>query len=130
MNFTFGKAYKLCSKKDIETLYREGRDVKSFPFYLKYSIGAVKNAPFQIVLVVPKKKFRNATTRNQIRRYIREAIRLEKNMLEEKLLGKEITVSLFLVYAGDADISFSSAKKDVVKLFKKLIYDIEQNKAS
>jgi ribonuclease P protein component len=130
MNFTFGKAYKLCSKKDIETLYREGRDVKSFPFYLKYSISTVKNVPFQIVLVVPKKKFRNATTRNQIRRYIREAIRLEKNMLEEKLLGKEITVSLFLVYAGDADISFSSAKKDVVKLFKKLIYDIEQNKAS
>ena len=130
MNFTFGKAYKLCSKKDIETLYREGRDVKYFPFYLKYSIGAVKNAPFQIVLVVPKKKFRNATTRNQIRRYIREAIRLEKNMLEEKLLGKEIAVSLFLVYAGDADISLSSAKKDIVKLFKKLIYDIEQNKAS
>ena len=124
MNFTFGKAYKLCSKKDIETLYREGRDVKYFPFYLKYSIGAVKNAPFQIVLVVPKKKFRNATTRNQIRRYIREAIRLEKNMLEEKLLGKEIAVSLFLVYAGDADISLSSAKKDIVKLFKKLIYDI------
>jgi ribonuclease P protein component len=130
MNFTFGKAYKLCSKKDIETLYREGRDVKSFPFYLKYSIGAVKNVPFQIVLVVPKKKFRNATTRNQIRRYIREAIRSEKNMLEEKLLAKEITVSLFLVYAGGTDISLSSAKKDIVKLFKKLIYDIEQNKAS
>lgn len=130
MNFTFGKAYRLCSKKDIETLYREGRDVKSFPFYLKYSIGAVKNVPFQIVLVVPKKKFRKATTRNQIRRYIREAIRLEKNMLEEKLLGKEITVSLFLVYAGGTDISSSSAKKDIVKLFKKLIYDIEQNKAS
>jgi hypothetical protein len=51
-------------------------------------------------------------------------------MLEEKLLGKEIAVSLFLVYAGDADISLSSAKKDIVKLFKKLIYDIEQNKAS
>ena len=130
MNFTFGKAYKLCSKKDIETLYREGRDVKSFPFYLKHSISAVKNVPFHIVFVVPKKKFRNATTRNQIRRYIREAIRSEKNMLEEKLLAKEITVSLFLLYAGGTDISLSSAKKDIVKLFKKLIYDIEQSKAS
>ena len=51
-------------------------------------------------------------------------------MLEEKLLAKEITVSLFLLYAGGTDISLSSAKKDIVKLFKKLIYDIEQSKAS
>lgn len=126
MNFRFDKSYKLCSKKDIEHLYQQGKDVKSFPFYLKYTKLEPQNVPFQIVLVVPKKKFRHATTRNQIRRYIREAIRLEKNMLEEKIKTKDLSLALFLVYAGDINISLVSAKKDVVKLFKKLIYDIEQ----
>jgi len=127
MSFKFGKEYKLCSKKIIGQLYQSGRDVKAFPFYLKHQVLETASTPFQIVLVVPKKKFRHATTRNQIRRYIREAIRLEKVNLEEKLVAKKTALALYLVYAGDGNLSLVSTRKDIAKLFKKLIYDIEQN---
>ncbi len=128
MNNKFGKRYKLCSKKIIEQLYQQGRDVKSFPFYLKYREQPNIDGPFQIVLIVPKKKFKHATTRNQLRRYIREALRLEKCTLEDILIKKRLSLALFLVYAGDENISLMSARKDITKLFKKLIYDIEQIK--
>lgn len=127
MSFQFGKEYKLCSKKLIGQLYQSGRDVKAFPFYLKYQVVESGCSPFQIVLVVPKKKFRHATTRNQIRRYIREAVRHEKENLEVKLVEKSIAMALYLVYAGDGNLSLAGTRKDIAKLFKKLIYDIEQN---
>jgi ribonuclease P protein component len=126
MDYTFGKNYKLCSKKTIEQLYQSGREVKSFPFYLKYGENRSSQYAFQIVFVVPKKKFKLATTRNQIRRYIREAVRLEKNLFEVTLAKHKLSMALFLVYAGDENISLVSAQKDIAKLFKKLIYDIEQ----
>jgi ribonuclease P protein component len=127
MNYTFGKNYKLCSKKTIEQLYQSGREVKSFPFYLKYGENPSSKNAFQIVFVVPKKKFKLATTRNQIRRYIREAVRLEKNLLEEALAEHNLSMALFLVYAGDENLTLASARKGIAKLLKKLIYDIEQN---
>jgi ribonuclease P protein component len=126
MDFKFGKEYKLCSKKIIGQVYRNGKEIKSFPFYLKHIGIDGASAPFQIVLVVPKKKYRYATTRNQIRRYIREAVRLEKNALENLLVKKEISLALFLVYAGDQEMSLSTTQKDIAKLFKKLIYELNQ----
>lgn len=126
MSFTFGKSYKLCSKKLIEQVYQSGREVKSFPFYLKYVKIETAHIPFQIVFVVPKKKYKNATTRNQIRRYIREAVRLEKCLLEHKLIEKKLSLALFLVYAGGENLTTTGTRMDIAKLFKKLIYDIDQ----
>jgi ribonuclease P protein component len=126
MSFTFGKSYKLCSKILIEQVYQKGREVKSFPFYLKYIKNENTPKPFQIVFVVPKKKYKQATTRNQIRRYIREAVRIEKGTLEDKLIEKNISLALFLIYAGDENLTTSGTQRDIAKLFKKLIYDLDQ----
>jgi ribonuclease P protein component len=126
MSFTFGKSFKLCSKILIEQVYQKGREVKSFPFYLKYIKNENAPVPFQIVFVVPKKKYKHATTRNQIRRYIREAVRLEKGTLEDKLIEKNMSLALFLIYAGDENLTTSGAQRDIAKLFKKLIYDLDQ----
>lgn len=127
MNSKFGKQYKLCSKTTIEQLYQSGREIKCFPFYLKYTLTSRNTAPFQVVFVVPKKKFKLATTRNKIRRYIREAFRLEKNQLEHRLSDLSQSLALFLVYAGDEHIHLHEARKNIAKLIKKLIQDLEQN---
>jgi ribonuclease P protein component len=126
MDFKFGKEYKLCSKKIIEQVYRNGSEIKSFPFYLKYMCVKTESTPFQIVFVVPKKKYRHATTRNQIRRYIREAVRLEKEKLENQLNKDQKSLALFLVYAGEQEMSLKTTQNDIAKLFKKLIYDLNQ----
>lgn len=125
MNQSFGKKYKLCSKKIIDLVYRTGKEIKAFPFYLKYTEDEFCETPFQIVIVVPKKKFRQATTRNQIRRYIREAIRLEKPQLENYLIGHSKSLALFLIYSGPAEINLGTAKNQITKLLNKLIDTLE-----
>lgn len=125
MNQKFGKPYRLCSKKRIENLYQMGNEIKQYPYYLKWQSSENQIVPFQVVLVVPKKKYRLATTRNKIRRYIREAIRIEKDALETLLKEKDLSLALFLIYSGDVDMRIHKTRNDIKKLFTKLCTTIQ-----
>jgi len=124
----FGKTYKLCSKKAIEHLYQNGNELKSYPFYLKWLPNEQHETSFQIVMVVAKRKFRLATTRNRIRRYIREAVRLEKDLLEVFLKENELSLALFLIYTGDEDVKLPQIRKQIKNLFIKLCNTISHEK--
>lgn len=127
MNQRFGKSYKLCSKKKIDETYQNGAQIKSFPFYAKYQLDASTKSLFQIVFVVPKKKFRLATTRNKIRRYIREAIRHEKQVLENALEVKQLKISVFLLYSGETELNLPDTQNAMRKLIKKITHEIENH---
>lgn len=127
MNQQFGKSYKLCSKKKIDETYQNGVQIKSFPFYAKYRLDASTKNLFQIVFVVPKKKFRLATTRNKIRRYIREAIRREKQVLENALEVKRLKINVFLLYSGEAELNLPDTQNAMRKLIKKITHEIENH---
>ena len=120
-----GKAYKLCSKKKIEETYQKGTQVKAFPYFAKYITKPSESHGFQIVFVVPKKKFRLATTRNRIRRYIRESVRLEKSALEQTLQINNVEMNLFLLYNGEPEMNLADTRKAIAKLFKKIAHEIE-----
>lgn len=122
---SFGKSYKLCSKKKIDETYRSGVVVKSFPFFSKCLFLPSEKPNFQVVFVVAKKKFKLATTRNRIRRYIRESVRLEKQILEEALQEKNIELNLFLTYNGEPELNLLDTQKAIRKLFNKITHEIE-----
>lgn len=102
-----------------------GNEIKQYPYYLKWQSSENQIVPFQVVLVVPKKKYRLATTRNKIRRYIREAIRIEKDALETLLKEKDLSLALFLIYSGDVDMRIHKTRNDIKKLFTKLCTTIQ-----
>jgi ribonuclease P protein component len=109
----------------IEKTYREGVVVKAFPFFSKFTLNHADAMSLQIVFVVPKKKFRLATTRNRIRRYIRESVRLEKNPLEDMLRSRKFQMALFLAYNGEENLTLADTQKLIGKLFKKIIHEVE-----
>lgn len=125
MNQSFGKSYKLCSKKKIDETYRSGDVVKSFPFFSKCLFAQSNTPHFQVVFVVAKKKFKLATTRNRIRRYIRESVRLEKHILESALEAKKMELNLFLAYNGEPELNLEDTQKAIRKLFNKITHEIE-----
>ena len=68
---TFGKAYKLCSNRLIDSAFSEGSAVKQYPF--KLILGEVSEDhempfSFQIVFSVPKRNVKSAVKRNLIKR--------------------------------------------------------------
>src|SRR5690606_30415451 len=99
MNESFGKEYKLCSKKIMEALFQSGKKIHSFPFLAVFSFEPLDTpTPFQITISVPKRSFRKAHERNRIKRLLRETVRKNKQVLEEVLVQHNQQLALFLIY--------------------------------
>ena len=86
---TFGKEERLCSRKAIEELFSGGHQSLS-----AYPIRAVfmtrEQAGVRIMVSVSKRYFKRAVKRNRIKRQLREAYRLQKELLQPLNGGLDI----------------------------------------
>ena len=98
--FTLGKKERLKSRKQTEKLFSEGKKFTLAPFRIYYSFNKDKNTPLQFGTGVSGKIFKKAVDRNRVKRLIREAYRLQKIQLQEKLAEQNIQLNLFFIYTG------------------------------
>ncbi len=125
MNEKFGKEYKLCSQKVIQSIFDEKKSVKAYPFLIHYSlIPLSSDASFQITVSAPKRNFKKAHDRNRIKRLMREAIRKNKLILEPFLLENKKQVALFMIYTAREEIPYDILFKKTTLLFTQLIKEI------
>ncbi|CAM3340095.1 ribonuclease P protein component [Aequorivita lipolytica] len=116
MNQKFPKAEKLKSSKTIEKLFLEGKTYSKFPlkvFFLPKENIETHRAAF----AVPKRNFKSAVDRSRVKRQLREAYRLQKELLDE-IHGKNF-VMLFL-FLGKVKPQYAELEKAIVVLLKKL----------
>jgi len=117
MNFKFPPSEKLKSRKLIETLFAEGKNVKSFPLLLVYlPLEHESDALFQVGFSVSKRKFKHAVDRNRVKRLMREAYRLNKNNLLEKHTKKHI---LMFIYISNNILTYNEIEAAMLKVFRK-----------
>lgn len=117
MKFTFEKDEKLKSKKQIEALFLEGENVKSFPFRLIYHPVEFEGSfPIKAGFSVPKRSVKLAVHRNQIKRKMRELYRLNKFQFREHLTK---TYAFMFVYMGREEVSYHDLEKSMAKLIVK-----------
>lgn len=77
---TLPKSERLCSKKALDELFGGGhQSVASFP--LRAVFMATEEAGARILVSVSKRFFKRAVHRNRIKRQLREAYRLQKELL-------------------------------------------------
>lgn len=132
MDERFGKEYKLCSKKIIERLFKDGKRLSSFPFGLTYGYEVLPNEeiPFQIVISVPKRNFKRAHDRNRIKRLMKECLRKNKHILEDFLTresNKNRQMALFLVYRFNEELDYETIMRKMSKLLLTLTTTIEKH---
>jgi ribonuclease P protein component len=124
----FGKTYKLCSRKTIDLLFKEGKQVRSFPFVVYWKEATLTEAiPFQLVFSAPKRSFRRAHDRNKIKRLLRETFRNKKENLELILQEQQKQVALFVIYAHKEELPFAELLVHTEKLITKLSTEIKNN---
>lgn len=128
MDQSFGKAYRLCSKKVMNRVFSEGRIQKKYPIKLLYLYSPLATKKtFQVVIAVPKKKFKRAPDRNRIKRIIREIIRKNKHPLERFLSENNQQLALFLIYFGQDLLTYAEIEIKLVRLLDNLLQELNVN---
>jgi ribonuclease P protein component len=118
--FTFKKEEKLKSRKLIESLFKHGISFSNFPFRILYNISEKGIAPLQCGFAVSGKHFKKAVDRNRIKRLMREAYRLQKNSLTEKLESNGKYMVVFFIYTGNEIPEYKEVFEKTLSVLKRL----------
>ena len=120
---TFSKEERIVSNLLIETLFEKGnsRSLTAYPLRAVYLRTEHREgcAPVQLLISVPKKKFKHAVDRNRVKRQIREAYRKNKAILEGTV-GEEQMLLIAFIWLSDRHFATNEVEKRVVSLLKQM----------
>ena len=127
--FTLGKDERLKSRKQIEQLFAKGKGIVVSPFRIYFLIHGPRTMAhgLQFGVGVSNRNFKKAVARNRIKRLTREAWRLQKNELKEKLKISNKQLNVFFIYTGKELPDFTIVKEKVAVVLKKLADKIDEN---
>lgn len=120
---TFTKRERLVSLKLTETLFQGGdsHSLAAFPVRAVYMKQQRRqgDAPVQLLISVPKKRFHHAVDRNRVKRQLREAYRLNKGILTQAIPEAEQLLLAF-VWLSDLHVTTPVVKSRVVSLLRRV----------
>ena len=120
---TFSKQERIVSRRLIETLFGGGQSqlMAAYPLRAVYMMKERQEgeAPAQILISVPKKKFKHAVDRNRVKRQIREAYRKNKSLLEGRV-GEGQMLLIAIVWLSDKHFASKEVEKRVISLLKQM----------
>jgi ribonuclease P protein component len=126
MKHTLGKLERLKSKKLIEKLYQDGNSVKSFPLRMMYLQTAhTSDFPAQVGVSVAKRNFKLAVDRNRIKRLMREAYRLQKEIVYDQLDEPYV---FMISYLGKKEVPYEEVYSNMNKLLTSFVKETKNIK--
>jgi ribonuclease P protein component len=126
MDYSLGKAYKLCSVKRIDRLFSEGKRLKAYPITVMFQeTDEEMEHSFQVLFSVPKKRLKHAHDRNYVKRCFREILRLNKATLENHLTKCNKKINFALIYQLNERIPYVELEQKLLGAINKLISEVK-----
>ncbi len=97
---------RIKNSTEITTLIQQGRAFFLAPYKVYYSWGTPTVAPVRVAFAIPKKKFGKAVTRNKLKRFSREAFRLQREQLLPLCHEKNEHLNMLFMYQKTAVIPY------------------------
>lgn len=127
-SLTFKRGERLKSSKVISQLFAgECPSVKGYPLIAVYSVHDAPRSvfPVQVAFSIPKRRFKSAVKRNQVRRKVKEAYRLRKAELYDAInLPDGHQLALMLIFISNDMPDFNTADKAIKKVISKLVAEL------
>ena len=122
---SFSKLEHLCGDKRINRLFTQGDAFIAYPLRVVFMIEPKKDTvPVSVMVSVPKKRFKRAVKRNRLKRLMREAYRLNKFEVVEKLSEKQLQAHVAFNYVSDEEFDFETIEKKMKIALQRLIEKI------
>jgi len=119
MSFKYSKKDKLKSKKLIEQLFTEGKAMTVYPLRLIYLKTEFEdNSILKTGVSVSKRLHKTAVARNNIKRLLREAYRLNKPLYFN---NSSTSYAFMILYLSKDGITFDKTNRSMQLLFQKFI---------
>lgn len=121
--FTLSSKEKLKSRKSIDRLFKEGKQLSLFPVKQVYIIHELpqgqRSSLFSVS--VPKRNFKKAVDRNKIKRLFREAYRLNCLQLKEELAKQQKQIMIMYIYVGREIPDYHELEQKIITLIERTI---------
>ena len=118
--YTFKKNERLRRKKMVDKLFLKGKSLMAFPLRIQYMLEDKQDdAAVQILVSVPKKRFKRAVDRNLLKRRIKEAYRLNKQSLICQIADDK-TLVIACIYSSNEILNYEVIQNALIKGMGKL----------
>ena len=118
---TLPKAERLNRKRLIDQLFGgNGKSLLAFPLRMVYMTTGPDGQTASMLVSVPKKRFKRAVKRNRVKRQVREAYRLNKQLLLPVLEERNQSVVMAFIWLSDSLVPSSVVEEKVRNLLVRL----------
>lgn len=134
MRYTFKRNERLRSSKTISEIYKHGVSGYLYPFRYSFLVSANTEVlpAVRIMCAISSRRIRKAVDRNLIRRRIREAYRIHKQLLCQPLQESGIRADIIITSIANRIESWEETERKIVLLLhdiaKKALHDNELQK--
>ncbi len=111
------KRFKLCNKKEIDLLFKEGRSINKFPFKLYWFPRNEDTDLNKIVISISKRSIKRAVDRNKLKRQLKEIY--FKNVCFNKLTVKDLNIGI--VFYGDQKFRFEVLEEKLIQAIQIMV---------
>ncbi len=124
-SFQYSKQEKLKSHIVIDSLFVDGKTVSKYPLRIVYvATDNKENLPLKVGVSVSKRYFKKAVDRNYFKRLLREAYRLNKDLLLQNI---DQPYALMLFYQTKDKLTFEQINDKMIQLFEKFALQIKSS---
>ena len=110
-------------------MFRQGQSFMLSPYKVFFLFTGKEDATLQAGFGVSSKIYKKATERNRIKRLTKEAYRVLKPALYEKLKERNMNLAIFLIYTGRELPAFEEVNRKISLILQRLTHLVNEKTA-